>query len=1376
MRKRLLSGLLALCMVVSLLSVTVWAEPTDATATKIREDAENIVWGAEHPVEIAYSTYGGIGGSCCTASGRVRLDLTSVVIGFPDESWSGVTETPTSFNIPAQVDGLSVTDLGAVDIFYEASNLFHFAKVETVTVPEGVKYLHGSFAVAQNLKAVVLPTSLIYIGGNAFASCTALASINFPNNLAYIAEDAFSGCASLLSIDFPESLLYIGPRAFSDCMALQRVTIPKNVGQIESGAFVNCPNLTIYCYTNSCAHQYAIEHNIPFVLLDGEPEESDIAQIRKLSPQAGTKGVNYGSGNPPVFEIEFDRRITSIETIAGTFSVYLAPDDELLYSSRAADDLQFSGATLTVTPDIQLKPATEYYITLDGAAIRFEDNATNPAIVKGQWQFETASTELDLLALSLLSYKKPTTEPKGKSIRELIGDDQWDEYWDKNWEKVDIRNNELFANLADWKVYDYCSDEPTGFAAYAFYNESNEFVIAYRGSAGDRSDPKDWWEDWWANDAKMFLGGKGSQLDQAMKFYSSVVAKSGSNNITVTGHSLGGGLADIIAACYGCPGESFNSAPFLDVAYWYYPEKMAALFEGTDAFIFKAHANESDRFVGNNPGERIKPLWLYEGNGLVTSAHSLASIVTKDDGSLKLTKFISQRSPSVISQKVSVLRNNKVVFGTTISDNLKYSSALTDLVINYAVYGGAGADDIITSKTGDTISGGRGNDTIDGGWGDDTYIYYKGHGIDTINDTSGHDKLILCGFRSSDTIEVEEGDNTHAYVTVNGSTIVKIAKRRSNPVTGWNNSFTVTDSSDQGFEKNIESYLTDKRNFVERLQFSCPVNVEIINDATGKVVYTLYDQIEVTDYTDYGNFYVFEQEDGEYVKIADLIEGYSARVVGVGGGTMDVVVLDTDGFNLSEPYTAQDVPVTKDMIATVEEDSNGGKILVIDTDADGQPDLTVPLTASADAPTTYTVSVRASPTEGGSVTGGGSYDEGASATVKATANNGCSFVRWTEEDGTTASTDASYTFTVEVDRTLTAVFEKDPELPAPTKYIVTVNASPTEGGSVTGGGSYDEGTSVTVKAVANSGYRFVRWTENGTTVSTNATYTFDATKDQVLTAVFEPISSGAPGGGGYTPTPSNPSYQITAPTTSNGTVTVTPTSAKSGTKVIITATPNDGYTIDIITVTDSSGKIISVTDNGDGTYTFTMPSSKVTVAATFVPIQEEPWLNPFTDVSENDWFYNEVAYVVQNGLMKGVDDGSRFDPYSDTTRGMIMTILARMMGIDTNGGSTWYEKGMAWAVENGVSDGTNPGEPISREQLAAMLYRFAEKPDADISVLDSYPDSSSVHTWTDFPEAMAWAVETGIIKGIDGKLVPEKGATRSEAATMLMRFCESIEE
>ena len=122
---------------------------------------------------------------------------------------------------------------------------------------------------------------------------------------------------------------------------------------------------------------------------------------------------------------------------------------------------------------------------------------------------------------------------------------------------------------------------------------------------------------------------------------------------------------------------------------------------------------------------------------------------------------------------------------------------------------------------------------------------------------------------------------------------------------------------------------------------------------------------------------------------------------------------------------------------------------------------------------------------------------------------------------------------------------------------------------------------------------------------------------------------------------------------------------------------------------------------------------------------------PFTDVASGSWYYDGVKYACDNGLMNGTS-ANAFSPNADTTRSMIVTILARMEGVNTSGGATWYTAGRAWAMENGISDGTNMEGKITREQLAAMLYRYAKMKGYDVSAsasLSGYTDASCVSGW-----------------------------------------------
>ena len=250
---------------------------------------------------------------------------------------------------------------------------------------------------------------------------------------------------------------------------------------------------------------------------------------------------------------------------------------------------------------------------------------------------------------------------------------------------------------------------------------------------------------------------------------------------------------------------------------------------------------------------------------------------------------------------------------------------------------------------------------------------------------------------------------------------------------------------------------------------------------------------------------------------------------------------------------------------------------------------------------------------------------------------------------------------------------------------------------------------------------------------------------------------------------SSPSYSVTIPNkTENGTVTVSPRSAEKGDTVTITAKPDSGYQLDDLTVTDKNGKELKLTDKGNGKYTFTMPASKVTVTPTFVKIAQQPTGKTFVDVAKSDWFADAVAYVTDKGLMNGTGSDT-FSPNASTTRGMLMTVLARYAGENTIGSTPWYQKGMEWAKANGVSDGTNPEVNITREQLVTMLYRYAGSPKANGS-LDSFSDAASVSSYA--VNAMQWAVANGIVNGSNGKLNPQNNATRAEVAAILMRFCE----
>ena len=251
-------------------------------------------------------------------------------------------------------------------------------------------------------------------------------------------------------------------------------------------------------------------------------------------------------------------------------------------------------------------------------------------------------------------------------------------------------------------------------------------------------------------------------------------------------------------------------------------------------------------------------------------------------------------------------------------------------------------------------------------------------------------------------------------------------------------------------------------------------------------------------------------------------------------------------------------------------------------------------------------------------------------------------------------------------------------------------------------------------------------------------------------------------------------------------MTVSPDNPKTGDTVTITVRPDDGYVLDTLTVTNASGKEVELTKVNDTRYTFVMPSSKVTVKATFVA--EEPSGMPFTDVASGAWYYDAVSFVYKRGLMSGTGD-NLFSPNVTTSRGMIVTILYRLDGspsassagfTDVTSGQ-WYTDAVNWAAANDIVAGYGnglfgPNDTVTREQMAVILYRYAQYKGYDTSAsnsLNGYTDVGGVSSWA--LTAMQWANAEGLINGTSSTtLSPTSGATRAEVAQILMRFCENF--
>lgn len=296
----------------------------------------------------------------------------------------------------------------------------------------------------------------------------------------------------------------------------------------------------------------------------------------------------------------------------------------------------------------------------------------------------------------------------------------------------------------------------------------------------------------------------------------------------------------------------------------------------------------------------------------------------------------------------------------------------------------------------------------------------------------------------------------------------------------------------------------------------------------------------------------------------------------------------------------------------------------------------------------------------------------------------------------------------------------------------------------------------------------------------NATITAKAGEKTATCAVTvtNPSNSGSSSGGGGS---STPRYAVTVPDkTENGSLSVTPKNAKKGSDVTITATPDKGCEVGDIVAKDAKGNKLTLKDNGDGTYTFTMPASKVTIEATFAEKQADEPVAPeklFADVSADDYYYEAVKWASENGVTGGIGE-NLFGAKLPCTRAQIVTFLWRaagspepkgMSGFVDVSADAYYAKAVAWAVEQGIVSGTSattfsPDAVCTRAQSVAFLYRaFGEKVNKAAGFSDVSADAY-------YADAVAWAVENGVASGIGGGLfAPDQDCARGQIVAFLYR-------
>ena len=517
------------------------------------------------------------------------------------------------------------------------------------------------------------------------------------------------------------------------------------------------------------------------------------------------------------------------------------------------------------------------------------------------------------------------------------------------------------------------------------------------------------------------------------------------------------------------------------------------------------------------------------------------------------------------------------------------------------------------------------------------------------------------------------------------------------------------------------------------------------------------------------------------------------------------------GSSLPTADEIQIIPATgADITAGPTTNDGGANWTFTVTAEDGTTTATYTIQVTIALQPTYTVTVSANPAEGGTVSGGGEATEGTEVTVIATPASGYHFVRWTEND-TTVSTDTSYTFNLEANRTLIAVFEQD-QTPTPDPDPTptpdpdpTPTPDPDPSGPSTGESdgwesiadeiaAADDGDSITIdmngetevpadifEDVAGKDVNLVfdmgdglSWSVNGQDIPTDANLSdldlgVDLGTDGIPVDVINAITG------------EKDSVQITLAYDGDFGFTLTLTAPLGE--------DNAGYWANLYHYdedTDAMNFEAAAEIGVDGSVS--LPLSHASQYAIVIDDHSHAATDVseiFTDVPANHWAQAAIQYVYDNGLMTGVSD-TAFAPEATTTRAMIVSMLARMENVTSaaDAGFTdvaaddWYATAVNWAAANGIVNGISddtfaPNDPITREQLAAMLMNYAQWKGQDTSAradLSGYSDAPS--TWAS--EAVQWVVAEGLLAGVtDDQLQPQGQATRAQVAAIMQRFLEA---
>lgn len=1291
---------------------------------------------------------------------------------------------------------LTIRGTGAMTDYTSVSFAPWYAKrdsIVTVVIEPGVTRIGGfAFYECANLESVVIPDSMTAIGNCAFEDCSALTTINLPDRMDTMGSSVFNGCGKLTNINIPDGVTDIGGYMFMDCISLESAKIPDSVTGIGGYAFYNCGKLTAVDIPND-------------VFRIGGYAFFDCSSLTEIEIPDGVQNIDQSTfaGCTSLTNIRIPYSVVAIGDQAfincGLESIEIPDSIEVIGSNAFSgcanlESIEIPAGVLKLSFGVFMNCSKLASIHIPISVVQVDKNAFLGCmgltdvyyegtqaewseIAIGENNSELISASIHCESVGTIRYtpllKKTgdfswSTEIEGGDPKDWTFSYNYDESWFLNGSDIyqhDLTKMSIRLAMAAFGTHDGASANSErniksllmdlGFQKPAYhYPEPRYDVFGDDDSIGYAIAAKNLvknGEDFtiivvtlrgggygveWGPNFKLGLGSthRGfavarDQVLQGIQNYIDKYADQFSSNckVWITGYSRGAATTNLVAKELI---DGYLNGVDLDA-------------EDIYAFCFECPQNTRASDVSSGKYQNIinivNPVDFVTKVAMTRWGYSRYGTTLFLPYAEGTDRYLALANPMYLYLYEVGTKNGFSNMRERVGADQQQTSILDCFMDHLAAafdcplaYVGTGNQVTLIDLAAKTL----------GGKGVDWLVFLEG--LLNLNEL------------------IREYFILHPYNTGQWTALLIKNEFQSGHYAelcmAW---------LDQ-LDGDIESFAnkTYRRVFV-----NCPVNVAVYNSNGKLVAQILDDVIQEID----GGLVAYIDDNGQKVIALPNDEEYTIDMLATDHGTVtySVTEYNIDNGNTEKVVGYYEIEVEQDdelhgIVENLSETSDAEYSLFL-----GEEELSATISQTGDEIREYTIVVNAS--GNGTSIGGGTYINGEFARVTATADEGYAFTGWYVND-VLVSTDEDYRFLVESDVTITGVF---------TEIMTSATGVTLNKNSVTLTEFGATETLIATVAPAEATNKTVIWTSGDPAVATvsntgvvtavaNGTATITATTmDGGFTAscnITVDIST-EPDIPDIPDFPFTPSYTVSvSDAIIHGKVYLSTTNCIAGSVVTIKTVPDEGYELDTLIVKDQNGNDVEVIAQGNDKYVFKMPAGEVTIQATFKSIAVQ-WVNPFADVKETAWYYDAVRFVVQNGIMNGTGD-QKFGPESTTTRAMVWTMLARLSGEDTNGGTTWYEKGRIWAMENGISDGTNADGDITREQLVVMLWRLSGSPkpvDSSLAALSNYTDGEDISSYAQ--QAMAWAISKGIINGMgDGTLAPSGNATRAQVAQILMNF------